>query len=120
MDTNRDMVVDMSNENTGDAQEWLEMFIREHRGVAGTVHKVPNQEELLVAAVNIPEEVKKAIQKLPKGKRMAGSTLETGTDIDWKDFHNDTSGRVKPGAQLVEGKEGVTLLVKITTERHEQ
>jgi hypothetical protein len=44
--------------NDADLQAWLEIFLRDHGGVAGTVHVRPPEGDLdLAAAVNIPTPV---------------------------------------------------------------
>jgi L-methionine (R)-S-oxide reductase len=66
------------------AQQWLEAFLSQHGGVAGTVHRVraddPDLLEL-VAAVNIPPKVQEVTATVPRGKGMAGLALERAQPV---------------------------------------
>jgi L-methionine (R)-S-oxide reductase len=93
-------------------QTWLENFVRDHRGMAGTVHRVSAAGGLLVtAAVNIPEQVLPLIERIPSGKGMAGLAYERNEPISTCNIQTDDTGRVRPGAKLVGAQAGVALPV---------
>jgi hypothetical protein len=96
------------------AQRWLEAFLAQHGGVAGTVHRVrrddPNLLEL-VAAVNIPPKVQEVTATVPRGKGMAGLALERGQPVSTCNLKTDTTGDVRPGAKAVDAAAAVALPV---------
>ena len=53
-------------------QRWLETFLAQQGGTAGTVHRERGGDLYLVAAQNIPEKVLEIVSHVPKGKGMAG------------------------------------------------
>jgi hypothetical protein len=53
-------------------QEWLELFISEHEGVAGTIHVQRGEDLYLTAAHHIPPSVIEAVAHVPRGNGMAG------------------------------------------------
>jgi hypothetical protein len=94
-------------------QSWLESFIREHHGIAGSVHRRSGPDELaLVATVNIPEPVRKIVMTVPRGKGMAGLALERNAAISSCNIQSDTSGQVRPGARAVDAQAAVALPVQ--------
>jgi hypothetical protein len=95
-----------------DAQAWLEKFVLEIGGIAGTVHRRSGPDELsLAAAVRIPEPVKQIVQKVPRGKGMAGLALDKNAPISTCNIKTDSSGQVRPGARAVDAKAAVALPV---------
>jgi len=95
-----------------DRQAWLETFVRDSGGIAGTVHVVTAPDELtLAAAVRIPDMVKQIVQKVPRGKGMAGLALERDEPISTCNIKTDSTGQVRPGARAVDAKAGVALPV---------
>jgi L-methionine (R)-S-oxide reductase len=95
-----------------DPQTWLEAFVRDSGGIAGTVHRLTSPDELtLAAAVRIPEPVKAIIQKVPRGKGMAGLALELDEAISTCNIKTDATGQVRPGARAVDARAGVALPV---------
>ena len=93
-------------------QTWLEAFVRNHKGIAGTVHQRSDPDELtLAAAVNIPPPVRQVIERIPRGKGMAGLALEHNEPISSCNIQEDRSGQVRPGARAVNAKAGVALPV---------
>ena len=102
----------MSEENA-EQQAWLERFIRKHGGIAGSVHRRSGPDELaLVATVNIPEPVRQVVQRVPRGKGMAGLALERNAAISSCNIQTDTSGQVRPGARAVNAQAAVALPVQ--------
>jgi L-methionine (R)-S-oxide reductase len=93
-------------------QVWLESFIRDHGGVAGTVHERVDAETLaLTAAVNIPPPVQEIVRRIPKGKGMAGLAFEHNEPISTCNIKEDATGRVRPGAKAVNAQAAVAFPV---------
>jgi L-methionine (R)-S-oxide reductase len=102
----------MSEENA-EQQAWLERFIRKYGGIAGSVHRRSGPDELaLVATVNIPEPVRQVVERVPRGKGMAGLALERNAAISSCNIQTDTSGQVRPGARAVNAQAAVALPVQ--------
>ncbi len=93
------------------AQAWLEHYLRSHGGVAGTAHTRDGDNLLLAAAVNIPPPVQQIVRVVPKGKGMAGLAFERDEPISTCNIKDDKTGRVRPGAKLVNAGAGVALPV---------
>jgi hypothetical protein len=99
-----------------DPQAWLETFVRDSGGIAGTVHLLTSPDELtLAAAVRIPEPVKQIVQRVPRGKGMAGLALERDEPISTCNIKTDATGQVRPGARAVDARAGVALPVHDAT-----
>lgn len=93
-------------------QRWLEQFIRENQGLAGSIHRRSGPDELaLVAAHNIPEPVRQIVARVPRGKGMAGLALEQNQPISTCNIQTDRSGQVRPGARAVDARAAVALPV---------
>jgi L-methionine (R)-S-oxide reductase len=93
-------------------QPWLERFVRDHGGVAGTVHRVRAGELLLLtAAFNIPEQVVALVERVPLGKGMAGLAYERKQAISTCNIQTDDTGQVRPGAKMIGAQAGVALPV---------
>jgi L-methionine (R)-S-oxide reductase len=99
--------------NDADRQAWLERFLRDHGGVAGTVHVRPPDGDLsLAAAVNIPPPVQEIVRHIPIGKGMAGLAWERNEPVSTCNIKDDRSGEVRPGAKAVDAGAGVALPVR--------
>ena len=95
-----------------DTQAWLEQFINEHGGVAGTVHTPLDAGTLALAAtVNIPPAVQQIVARIPKGKGMAGLAFERDEPIVTCNIKDDKTGNVRPGAKAVQAQAGVAFPV---------
>lgn len=93
-------------------QLWLEAFIRDNGGIAGTVHQRVDSDSLtLAAAVNIPPKVIEVVQRIPKGKGMAGLAFEHDEPISTCNIKDDDSGNVRPGAKAVDAHAAVAFPV---------
>jgi len=93
-------------------QAWLEKFLADHDGVAGTAHRCTADDELeLIAAVNIPPPVQELVRRVPRGKGMAGLAFERGEPVSTCNIQTDTTGQVRPGARMVGAQAGVALPV---------
>jgi L-methionine (R)-S-oxide reductase len=94
------------------AQLWLESFIADNGGVAGTVHQRLDADNLqLAAAVNIPPKVQEIVQRIPRGKGMAGIAFAQDEPVSTCNIKDDNTGRVRPGAKAVDAGAGVALPV---------
>jgi L-methionine (R)-S-oxide reductase len=94
-------------------QAWLEQFIHDNAGIAGSIHLRASPDELTLAAtVNIPEPVRKIVMRVPRGKGMAGLALERNTAISSCNIQSDASGQVRPGARAVDAQAAVALPVR--------
>jgi hypothetical protein len=97
---------------SSDIQIWLEEFIRDHGGVAGTVHQRLDADTLaLAAAVNIPPTVQEIVKRIPKGKGMAGLAFEHDEPISTCNINDDNTGKVRPGAKAVQAQAAVAFPV---------
>ena len=93
-------------------QAWLEAFVTEHQGVAGTVHQRTAVDDLeLVAALNIPPPVQQIVARVPRGKGMAGLAYEKNKPISTCNIKTDSTGQVRPGARAVNAQAAVALPV---------
>jgi L-methionine (R)-S-oxide reductase len=98
--------------DTADLQAWLDAFLRDHEGVAGTVHVRPPDGDLeLAASVNIPPVVQNIVRRIPIGKGMAGLAWERDEPVSTCNIKDDSSGKVRPGAKAVDAGAGVALPV---------
>jgi L-methionine (R)-S-oxide reductase len=94
--------------STPDTQAWLEAFIRNNGGIAGTVHRRSGADTLaLAAAVNIPPPVQEIVRTIPRGKGMAGLAFEHDEPVSTCNLKDDTTGRVRPGAKAVNAQAAV-------------
>jgi L-methionine (R)-S-oxide reductase len=98
------------------AQAWLEGFIAEHGGVAGTIHKRVAEAGQdghleLCAAVRIPPPVVEATRIIPKGKGMAGLAWQRSQPVQTCNLETDNTGDVRPGAKAVNAQAAVALPV---------
>jgi L-methionine (R)-S-oxide reductase len=94
------------------SQSWLQAFISEHAGIAGTVHVLTGEQLCLDAAVNIPPPVIAVTRQIPKGKGMAGLAWERGTPVQTCNLQTDTSGDVRPGAKAINAQAAAAIPVK--------
>lgn len=92
-------------------QEWLEAFVAELGGVAGTVHVQRDDDLYLTAAHNIPPPVVAVVTHVPRGKGMAGIAQVSKAPVQTCNLQTDDSGRVKPGARAVDAQAAVALPV---------
>jgi L-methionine (R)-S-oxide reductase len=90
-------------------QAWLEAWLGEIGGIAGTVHIHENDGLRLAASVNIPEKVQQIVAWVPSGKGMAGLALERNQPIQTCNLKDDQSGAVRPGAKAVDARAGIAL-----------
>ncbi|MBV9209972.1 MAG: GAF domain-containing protein [Acidobacteria bacterium] len=92
-------------------QEWLESFIAEHEGVAGTVHVQRGEDLYLTAAHNIPPPVVAIVAHVPHGKGMAGVAQVRKSPVQTCNLQTDETGNIKPGAKAVDAQAAVALPV---------
>jgi hypothetical protein len=92
-------------------QQWLEAFVREQGGVAGTVHRRAGDDLVLAAAFNIPPPVVQIILTVPHGKGMAGLALARKEPVQTCNLQTDRTGDVRPGARAVSAQAAIALPV---------
>jgi hypothetical protein len=92
-------------------QEWLELFIAEQDGIAGTVHVQRGADLYLTAAHNIPPPVITIVARVPHGKGMAGMAQVKKTPVQTCNLQTDETGNIKPGAKAVDAQAAVALPV---------
>jgi L-methionine (R)-S-oxide reductase len=92
-------------------QQWLESFIAQHGGVAGTVHVQRGEDLYLTAAHNIPPNVLSIVAHVPHGKGMAGLAQVKKEPVQTCNLQTDETGNIKPGAKAVDAQAAVALPV---------
>lgn len=90
---------------------WLERYIGDHDGVAGTIHVREGENLLLRASVNIPPPVIEKVRSVPNGKGMAGLALERDDVVHTCNLKDDDSGDVRPGAKAVDANAAAAIPV---------
>ena len=92
-------------------QEWLESFIAQRGGIAGTVHVQRGEDLYLTAAHNIPPTVVAIVAHVPHGKGMAGMAQVKKSPVQTCNLQTDDTGNIKPGAKAVDAQTAVALPV---------
>ncbi|MGB9180558.1 MAG: hypothetical protein WCB68_15095 [Pyrinomonadaceae bacterium] len=92
-------------------QAWLESFIAQHDGIAGTVHVQRGEDLYLTAAHNIPPQVAAIVARVPHGKGMAGLAQVRKEPVQTCNLQTDETGNIKPGAKAVDAQAAVALPV---------
>jgi L-methionine (R)-S-oxide reductase len=92
-------------------QQWLELFIETHGGVAGTVHVQRGEDLYLSAAHNIPPPVIAIVTRVPHGKGMAGLAQVRKAPVQTCNLQTDQTGNIKRGARAVDAQAAVALPV---------
>jgi L-methionine (R)-S-oxide reductase len=92
-------------------QEWLESFIAEQGGIAGTVHVQRGEDLYLTAAHNIPPKVIAIVAYVPHGKGMAGLAQVKQQPMQTCNLQTDETGNIKPGAKAVDAQAAIALPV---------
>jgi L-methionine (R)-S-oxide reductase len=92
-------------------QEWLESFIAQHGGIAGTVHVQRGEDLYLTAAHNIPPQVAAIVAHVPHGKGMAGLAQVRKEPVQTCNLQTDETGNIKPGAKAVDAQAAIALPV---------
>ena len=90
-------------------QAWLERFLRDHGGIAGTVHREVDDDLHVTAAVNIPPPVLAAVTLVTRGKGMAGLAQVRAEPVQTCNLQEDSTGRINPMAKLVGGQAAIAL-----------
>lgn len=96
-------------------QEWLESFIAEQGGIAGTVHVQRGEDLYLTAAHNIPPQVVAIVSHVPHGKGMAGVAQVKKQPVQTCNLQTDETGNIKPGAKAVDAQAAIALPVLAET-----
>ena len=93
-------------------QQWLEAFIAEVGGVAGTVHVQRGGDLYLVADHNIPAPVIDVVTQVAEGKGMAGMAQVSKAPVQTCNLQSDDAGGgVRPGARAVAARAAIALPV---------
>jgi L-methionine (R)-S-oxide reductase len=92
-------------------QEWLESFIVEQDGIAGTIHVQRGEDLYLTAAHNIPPPVVAIVARVPHGKGMAGMAQVQKSPVQTCNLQTDETGNIKPGAKAVDAQAAIALPV---------
>lgn len=92
-------------------QAWLEQWLTEHGGTAGTVHVQRGTDLYLTAAHHIPPPVIAAVTHVPYGKGMAGVAQVRQAPVQTCNLQTDQTGNIKPGAKAVNAQAAVALPV---------
>jgi len=101
----------MMYEKNDAQQEWLEAFVAEQGGVAGTVHVQRGDDLYLTAAHNIPPKVVAIVAHVPHGKGMAGVAQVKRQPVQTCNLQTDETGNIKPGAKAVDAQAAIALPV---------
>lgn len=94
-----------------ETQKWLETFVVEHQGVAGSVHVEREGDLHLTAAKGLPPPVVAAVTHVVRGKGMAGIAQTSRQPTQTCNLQTDDSGRIKPGAKAVSAQAAIALPV---------
>jgi L-methionine (R)-S-oxide reductase len=92
-------------------QQWLELFIAEQGGIAGTVHVQRGEDLYLTCAHNIPPKVVAIVTRVPHGKGMAGLAQVKKQPMQTCNLQTDDTGNIKPGAKAVDAQAAIALPV---------
>ncbi len=79
--------------------------------MAGTVHLEVGGDLLLAADQGIPDNVLAAVQRVPRGKGMAGLAQVNAEPVQTCNIQDDNTGRLKPLAKEVSGMAAIALPV---------
>jgi len=93
-------------------QTWLEAFLAQHGGVAGSVHCLRGELLELCAHVRLPPPVVEKTRQIPKGKGMAGLAWERDRVVSTCNLKTDTTGDVRPGAKAVDAGAALAIPVR--------
>jgi L-methionine (R)-S-oxide reductase len=93
-------------------QAWLEAFLAERGGVAGSVHCLRGELLELAAQVRLPPPVVEKTRQIPKGKGMAGLAWERERVVSTSNLKTDQSGDVRPGAKAVDAGAALAIPVR--------
>ena len=92
-------------------QKWLESFISQHDGIAGTVHVQRGEDLYLTAAHNIPPKVLAIVARVRNGKGMAGIAQVKKQPVQTCNLQTDETGNIKPSAKAVDAQAALALPV---------
>lgn len=93
-------------------QAWLEAFLAQRGGVAGSIHRRRGEQLELAAHVRLPPPVVEKTRYIPKGKGMAGLAWERDRVVSTCNLKTDTSGDVRPGAKAVDAGAALAIPVR--------
>ncbi len=90
-------------------QTWLSEFIEKHGGVAGSVHIVTDGILRLQGHLRLPPPVVARVQRVPRGKGMAGLAWLRDDAVQTCDLQNPEGDAVQPGARAVQAGAAVAM-----------
>lgn len=90
-------------------ETWLRDYVTRNGGVAGTVHLLGGDQLELHASLNIPPKVLEVVERIPRGKGMAGLAWERNEPVSTCNLKSDESGDVRPGAKAVDANAAVAI-----------
>ncbi|MBV69925.1 MAG: hypothetical protein CMH52_01125 [Myxococcales bacterium] len=79
--------------------------------VSGTIHQPRDGHLILTASIGLPDSMKPAIGKIPKGKGMAGMAWKTGRSVTTCALRTDPNNTIQTGARAVEADAAVAVPV---------
>jgi L-methionine (R)-S-oxide reductase len=89
----------------------LEEALRDINGCSGTLHRRDGDVLKLMESHGVPEHVVTLIERIPKGKGMAGQAWLRCKAITTCDLASDPDDVIQPGARAVEAKAAIALPV---------
>ncbi|MEE2755533.1 MAG: GAF domain-containing protein [Myxococcota bacterium] len=78
---------------------------------SGTIHQPRDGHLILTASIGLPDSIKPAIAKIPKGKGMAGMAWETGRSVTTCSLRTDPNTTIQTGARAVEADAAIAVPV---------
>jgi len=90
-------------------QAWLSDFVETHGGVAGSVHTVADGILHLKGHIRLPPPVVARVQRVPRGKGMAGLAWLRDRAVQTCDLQNPEGDDVQPGARAVQAGAAVAI-----------
>jgi L-methionine (R)-S-oxide reductase len=80
-------------------------------GVAGSVHKVSDELLYLMEQLGLPASVLRVIERIPRGKGMAGQAWQTGEPVTTCNIKTDALAPIEAGARAVSAQASIAIPV---------
>ena len=80
--------------------------------VSGSIHRIQEEQLILVEQVGLPGEMLESIRRIPKGKGMAGQAWLTEEPTTTCDLKHDQDAPIEPGARQVAAQAAIAIPVK--------
>ena len=78
-------------------------------GIAGSIHRTSGDFLCLVDQTGLPDDVVQIIERVPRGKGMAGQAWLTGKPITTCNIKTDSAAPIEPGARSVLAKASIAV-----------